>query len=35
MKIEYRATQPQPSFHLNRESLTQPVEHVPTTQFYP
>ena len=31
MKIEYPATHPQPSFHLNWESLTQPVEHVPTT----
>jgi len=35
IKIEYRATQPQPSFHLNWESLTQPVEHVPTAALSP
>ena len=38
IRIEYRAVpmdpkspQPGPSFHLNWESLTQPVEHVPTS----
>jgi hypothetical protein len=31
VQIEYLATLPQPSFHLNWESLTQPVEHVPTS----
>jgi hypothetical protein len=42
IRIEYRAVpmdpkspQPGPSFHLNWESLTQPVEHVPTGAMSP
>lgn len=42
IRIEYRAVpmdpklpQPGPSFHLNWESLTQPVEHVPTWALNP
>jgi len=30
-----RAPHPGPSFHLNWESLSQPVEHVPTAALYP
>ncbi len=39
--IEYRATMttkaphPDPSFHLNWESISQPVEHVPMAYLYP
>ena len=33
--IEYRATISAPSFHLNWESLSQPVEHIPTAFLYP
>ena len=42
IRIEYRAVpmspnapHPGPSFHLNWESLSQPVEHVPTSALYP
>ena len=42
IRIEYRAVpmdpkspQPGPSFHLNWESLSQPVEHVPATALRP
>lgn len=42
IRIEYRATpmrptapHPGPSFHLNWESLSQPVEHVPTAALFP
>jgi hypothetical protein len=34
LKIEYCATMPDPSFHLNWESLSQPVEHIPTQALY-
>ena len=42
IRIEYRAVpmspkapHPGPSFHFNWESLSQPVEHVPTSALYP
>ena len=42
IRIEYRAVpmdpkspKPGPSFHLNWESLSQPVEHVPKSSLYP
>ncbi len=42
IRIEYRAVpmkptapHPGPSFHLNWESLSQPIEHVPTAALYP
>ena len=41
IRIEYRAVpmspnapHPGPSFHFNWESLSQPVEHVPTSALY-
>jgi len=35
IKIEFKATQPNPAFHLNWESLSQPVEHIPTIALFP
>jgi hypothetical protein len=42
IRIEYRAVpmdpkspKPGPSFHLNWESLSQPVEHIPQACLYP
>jgi alpha-L-fucosidase len=42
IRIEYRAVpmdpkspKPGPSFHLNWESLSQPVEHIPQASLYP
>jgi hypothetical protein len=33
--IPYKAARQGPVMHLNWESLSQPVEHIPTTFLYP
>ena len=34
IRLEYRATMSQPNLHLNWESLSQPVEHIPAAYLY-
>jgi hypothetical protein len=35
IRLEYRGAQPLPACHLNWESLSQPVEHIPAAALYP
>ena len=35
IKIEYRQLKPSPEAHLNWESLSQPIEHIPSAYLYP
>lgn len=34
VRLEFKSTVPEPTLHLNWESLSQPVEHIPQTALY-